>query len=183
MKKAFTLIELVIAIAIFSIIVVYMTKAASTTSKSSAAYERVYQRVNKTQKVKKLLYNDIFNQVDITSTPTISNEDKTYNDTTYKTSRYCIRTNNSLHDLVQPYICYMVKNGTLYRLESLTTIKFPLKEKSIKTMKIDAIMKNTNQFYIMSSKNNNLIQLNVEDINSTFEISLPYGKKVVVVSS
>ncbi len=175
MKKAFTLIELILAIAIFSIIIVYMYQAVASTKKSVSAYERVYEQDRQALIVKNILYNDIFNQTD------------PYKDTLIQTelpfSVYYLRTNNSLHDIPSPYVAYAVKDEVLYRYESVKPFKFPITDENLDFIHVDILLKDLSLFVIRSYKNDKLIEWIANKQRTFFEISLPYSRKILVVGS
>lgn len=164
MKRAFTLIEMLISIAIFSIMFIYLNQAIINATKSNEAYERVYEKRKVAYFVKRVFYNDLFNQADPTKDHTIKKIDKNL-------YRYCIKTNNSLHGLVLPYVCYRVIDATLYRYESLQ--KLELKKENMDEFYIDAIAKNVNEFYINTKEASTLIHIKAKEFSSTFEIDLP----------
>ncbi len=129
MKKAFTLIELVIAIGIFSVLVIYMYQSIATTKKSTSIYEKMYQKTKQISLVKKIIYNDIFNQVDPYKNTSISGN-KNF-------STYYLRTNNSLNGLASPFVAYKVHKNNLYRFESNKPFKLPFTYETKNKLKID----------------------------------------------
>lgn len=173
MKKAFTLVELVIAIAIFSLLITYMYQAVATTKKTTQTYENMYKSIHKISEVKKLLYNDIFNQTDPYSNTSVS--------TSGNFSTYYLRSNNSLHGLTSPFIAYKVINSNLYRFESTSSFKLPLTEENKNSIKLDIVTKNVTNFTIYTYKNSHIIDLNSNGKRTFLEIALPYSKKVIVV--
>lgn len=175
MKKAFTLVEIIIAIAIFSVIIVYMYQAIGTTKKSAAAYERKYEKIQKNQTIRKLLYNDIFNQVDPYSDTKV--------DTSGDFSTYYLKTNNSLHNISGPFVAYKVIKNTLYRFESIRKFTLPINEDNKNSIHVDKLLENIKSFLLYTYKNSKLIQWNVNDEQTIFEIALPYSKKVLIVES
>lgn len=175
MKKAFTLVEIIIAIAIFSVIIVYMYQAIGTTKKSTAAYERKYEKIQKNQTIRKLLYNDIFNQVDPYSDTKV--------DTSGDFSTYYLKTNNSLHNISSPFVAYKVIKNTLYRFESIRKFTLPINEDNKNSIHVDKLLENIKSFLLYTYKNSKLIQWNVNDEQTIFEIALPYSKKVLIVES
>ncbi len=173
MKKAFTLIELVVAIGVFSVLIVYMYQAIATTKKSTSIYEKMYEKADRISLIKKIIYNDIFNQVDpYTNTQTITEKDF---------STYYLRTNNSLNALASPYVAYKVIKGNLYRFESTAPFKLPFTYETKLKLKIDKILENVERFVIHTNKNSKLIDMISNEQRTFFEISLPYSRKVIVV--
>ncbi len=173
MKKAFTLIELIVAIAVFSIIIVYMYQAVSTTKKSVTSYESLYEKDRQNQIVKKILYNDIFNQTDPYKDTKISGSP------THST--YYLRTNNSLHNIPSPYVIYNVKNKNLYRFESIKPFDLPINDENKHHIKVDKLFDNVSLFTILSHRNDKLIQWVQNNQKTIFEISLPYSREIVIV--
>lgn len=172
-QKGFTIIELVIAIVIFSVIIVYMYQAVSTTKKGNTIYERSYEVVANNEEAKKLFYNDIFNQVD------------PYANISFKDEVFYLRTNNSLHSLVAPYVAYFLKDKNLIRIESIKKLTFPLKLEYNQNIiyEIDYILKDIENFHVSVEKNNYLINWTKKSKTTTFEIKLPYYRKVLIVES
>lgn len=175
MKKAFTLIELIIAIAIFSIIIVYLYQAIYTTKKSILIYENMHQKTQTIDRVKNLFYNDIFNQTDPYANTSVITKDKF--------STYYLRSNNSLFALSSPFIAYKVINSKLYRFESVAPFNLPLNEKNQNKIKLNVIATNVTHFTIYSYKNSRIIDIITDEQRTFFEVSLPYSKKVIMVES
>ncbi len=173
MKKAFTLVEIILAVLIFGIIMIYMYDILAVTKKSTKAYEKIYEKDQKAQQIKKLFYNDIFNQID------------PYSDTSLKTkddyTTYHLRTSNSIHGLINPFVAYSVLGKTLYRFESVREFELPLDDESLDHVFFDKIATNLDNFLIYSYKNDKLITYSINKQKTIFEISLPYSKKVIIV--
>lgn len=173
MKKAFTLIELIIAIAIFSLLILYMYQAVATTQKTTSVYENMYSKTQKINQIKKLLYSDIFNQTDpYTNTNVVTSD---------KFSTYYLRSNNSLHGLSSPFIAYQVINSNLYRFESVSSFRLPFNEENKNRLKIDMVASDVTNFVIYTYKNSRIIDIIASNQRTFFEIALPYSKKVIVV--
>lgn len=170
-QKGFTIIELVIAIAIFSIMTVYMYQAVSTAKKGNTIYEKNYEIVAKNEEAKKIFYNDIFNQVD------------PYKNISFKDKAFYLRTNNSLHSFVAPYVAYVLKNKNLIRIESMKKLTFPLKIENNQNIlyEIDYVLKDVESFHVSIEKNNYLINWTKKTKTTTFRIKLPYYRKVLIV--
>jgi prepilin-type N-terminal cleavage/methylation domain-containing protein len=117
MKKAFTLIELMIAVIILSILILAMNNII-VNLKSTKDFLKVYlQKQNKDELLIKTLYYDILNATSIKIIHSInSNYDRLY-----------LQTNNSLYRLIEPYVVwYVSKNkNSLIRIESPFEIKLP----------------------------------------------------------
>ena len=122
MKKAFTLIELLISIVILSILMLFLYKSYANLNKSNQSISREIQKVQRIQEIKKTLYMD-FNLA-FKGSIEILHQDKS-TDILFMQTRY------SLHKRVNPYVAYIFKDKKLYRLESLRVYKeYPLSSKA-----------------------------------------------------
>jgi len=118
MRKAFTLIELMISIIILSVLMLFLYKTYSGLNRSNKIYEVEVQKIKKIELVKKVIYLDI--SLGITDKVKIINQSKTED-------VFFMQTSHSIHDRVNPYLAYIVKDKKLYRLESLKEFKdYPL---------------------------------------------------------
>lgn len=123
MRRAFTLIELMISILILSIMMLFLYKSYEGLNKSNKVLAQEVEKISKKELIKKTLYLDFSLQVDKNSTmilPQEKTEDVVF-----------LQTKNSVHKRVNPYVAYLVKEKKLYRLESLEMFKeFPLNMQS-----------------------------------------------------
>ncbi len=173
MKKAFTLVELIIAIAIFSLIVTYMYQAIYTTKKSVNVYENMYKKDKSAKVLKTLFYNDIFNQVSLDNKLKIQTEQDF--------STVYLQTHNSLHNIPAPFVAYKVIRKNLFRFESAKEFKLPLNYENEEYIRVDKIQSDMERFLVYEEKKNVLIHFKSKGKNSTYEIDLPYKRKVIVV--
>ena len=113
-RAGFTLIELMIAITILSIIMLFLYKSYATLNISNKNLKFESQSVETIQKIKKVIYLDyslaLANSIVITNRE--KNEDFVY-----------MQSSHSIHRRFNPYITYMIKEGKLYRLESLKAFR------------------------------------------------------------
>lgn len=118
MRKAFTLIELMVSIMILSMLMLFLYKSYSELNKSNRVYEKEVQNIKSIELLKKTIYLDFS-----LATPNLTkilNQSKT-EDIVFLQSRH------SLHDRINPFVAYIVKEKRLYRLESLKELKeYPL---------------------------------------------------------
>ena len=112
-RAAFTLIEMLIAISIFSIMMLYLYNTYSSLNIANENLKGEVQEIQKIQKIKKAVFLDftlaLFNA---RGTVQIDNRDKREDFVFFQTS-------HSLHRRINPYVTYIVKDKKLYRLESL----------------------------------------------------------------
>lgn len=118
MRKAFTLIELLISIVILSILMLFLYKSYASLNRSNDALAKQTEKINKDELLKKTIYLDL--SVAFAPSIKILNQSKT-EDVVF------LQSSHSVHDRINPYIAYLVKDKTLYRLESLKPFKeYPL---------------------------------------------------------
>lgn len=110
MRKAFTLIEIMISIVILSILMLFLYKSYSSLNRSNMQYLKEVKKIQKLEKIKKTIYLDFL--LSRFGSVKILNQSKT-EDIIFLQSRH------SVHDRIEPYIAYIVKDKKLYRIESL----------------------------------------------------------------
>ncbi len=116
MRKAFTLIELMISIVLISIIMLFLYKSYSQLNHSNKTLELESAKIKKEELLKKTLYLDFTLAMSVK----IINQDK-------REDVVFLQTRNSIHKRVNPYVAYIFKKKQLYRLESLRPFKeYPL---------------------------------------------------------
>lgn len=116
MRKAFSLVELMISIVILSIMMLFLYKSYSGLNKSNKLFDVEVQKVAKIEKIKNTLYLDIM----LSQSVLIQNQDN-------KEDVVFLQTRNSVHDRFNPYVAYLLKDKKLYRLESLKELReYPL---------------------------------------------------------
>ena len=113
MRRAFTLIELLISITILSILMIALYKAYDALNISNDIYKDKSKSIKSVELKKRTIYLDFalsfkgsFNQLD---------QDTKKDIVTFQSS-------NSIHKRYNPYITYLVKNQKLYRVESLQKV-------------------------------------------------------------
>jgi prepilin-type N-terminal cleavage/methylation domain-containing protein len=117
-KRAFTLIELMVSIAILSIIMIFLYKSYSELNKSNKIYANEVKKIKKLELIKKTVYLDI--SLAMAKSIKILKQDKD-EDVVF------FQTKHSIHRRINPYIAYIVNNKKLYRLESIKEFKeYPL---------------------------------------------------------
>ena len=124
MRKAFTLIELLISIMILSILMLFLYKSYAGLNKSNKIISTEIQKIKNFQRIKKTLYMDfsliLKDSRDNNISINLLNQDRK-NDVVF------MQTSHSLHQRINPYVAYILKDEKLYRLESLKPYKeYPL---------------------------------------------------------
>ena len=113
-RRAFTLLELMIAISILSLMMIFLYKSYATLNISNQILQKETISLDKIQKIKKIIYLDFLTALpkSVAITNRSKGEDFVY-----------LQTAHSLHQRFNPYVTYILKNESLYRLESLKQIK------------------------------------------------------------
>jgi len=122
MRKAFTLIELLISIVILSVLMLFLYKSYASLNRTNATYAQELQKLQKSELLKKVIYIDLSTAIkkSVKIIKQDTNEDVLY-----------LQTPNSIHNRINPYVAYIMKEKKLYRLESLKEFKsYPLDAQS-----------------------------------------------------
>lgn len=118
MKKAFTLIEILIAITILSIMMLFLYKSYSSLNISNSIYANELVQIKNGYTKKKVLYLDF--SLEHKEMTKILNQDT-------KSDVVFMQSSHSMHKRHNPYIAYIVHDFKLYRLESINEFKkYPL---------------------------------------------------------
>jgi prepilin-type N-terminal cleavage/methylation domain-containing protein len=116
MKKAFTLIELVLSIVILSVMMLFLYKSYAGLNKSNKLFATEIEKISKIERVKKVIYLDITQSMSLRVQNQSNTEDVVF-----------MQTSHSVHGRFQPFVAYIVKEKKLYRLESLREFtEYPL---------------------------------------------------------
>jgi len=153
MKKAFTLIELVVAIMILSMLMVFLYKSYADLNRVNKTYTEAVEKLSKEELIKKTFYLDLL--LAEKKSLIIQNRDKEFDFVSFMTK-------HSIHRRINPYVSYIVKNKILYRLESLKQIKslelnrdiaFDIdKLGSVKKFKLFGTRDNKKEYYLLDTR-------------------------------
>lgn len=174
MRKAFTLIELMISIVILSILMLFLYKSYAGLNKSNKIFQEEVQKISKIKLLKKTIYLDYSLAINSDSNGSIvqilnqdRNEDAVF-----------MQTSHSVHNRVNPYVAYVVKENKLYRLESLKKFKeYPLSSDSefvvdelgaVKSFRVYKSKKANKELYLVhvKFKEENEILLKIKVLNA-----------------
>jgi len=114
MRRAFTLIELVMAVLILSILLIFLYKSYADLNRSNRVYTEAAKQLDTKARLKKSIYLDLL----LASKESILHEQEDQ-----KFDFISFMTEHSLHRRIKPYVSYVVKEHILYRLESREQIK------------------------------------------------------------
>ena len=122
MRKAFTLVELMVSITILAIIMIFLYKSYASLNHLNTIYAKDVKEIRKKQLKKKILFLDF--SLAFPKTISIFNQGK-------REDVVFLQSEHSIHRRYNPYIAYIVKDSKLYRLESLKRFKtYPLSSDS-----------------------------------------------------
>lgn len=148
--KAFTLLEVIISITLFSIILLFMYKTLDMTNFSNKIFEDKIEKNMLQNSVKQIIVEDILEASSILNI-----------DNTAEFSLLEIQSNNMYHDVFYKYIYYLVsREKNLLRIESLNKINFKnFTHESLENAYVDLLLKNIEIFSLATfsknySKNN-----------------------------
>ena len=159
MRRAFTLIEMMISVVIFSIVVVFLYRAYGSLQHSNQKYETLQQKLDKEFKLKKLLYLDFSLLVD--GNVTVLHQD-TSSDVVF------LQTSHSIHDRINPYVAYIFKEGMLYRMESLYPFReYPLGVDRVGDVDVLVHAKRFRLYGALKKDGNNINRLYLLDLLQT----------------
>ena len=118
MRKAFTLIEMMVSISILSIMMIFLYQSYASLNKSNSFYKKKVTNIKNEQVKKRVLFLDF--SLALHNSVKITNQDR-------ESDVVFMQSTNSLHKRYNPYVVYILKEKKLYRLESLKKInEYPL---------------------------------------------------------
>ena len=156
MKKAFTLIEVMISIVLLMIIIAFLYQSLDITEKSNKFFKEKLVKKREINNIKNIFFKDIINSFEVKSLT----EDKN------KNTIISLKTSNTYHDAFYQNVTYLIsKNNNLIRIESKELFdKRKLYDKFFKSAYIDIITSNIEKFKIINkSKKKYVIYLKFKD--------------------
>ncbi len=143
-RKAFTLIELMVSIALTVIVVLFLYKALVTQENSNKVLAKNASALHQIDQIFGLLYRDFIESNETKIAPTFN---KDYN-------ILYLSTKNSLHSVPFAHVVYYVntKDKTLVRLESAYPIKLPVDLEKIKYIFADPLVKKITKFRVFQTQ-------------------------------
>jgi len=115
-RQAFTLIEMMIAISVFSVVMIFLYQSMATIDKSNRFYGEKLKTIETNQALLKTLFLDL--SLSVANSGEINNINK-------DEDMVFMQTTHVVHDHVMPYVVYFVKAHHLYRVESYTKLTYP----------------------------------------------------------
>jgi len=160
MRKAFTLVELMISIVLLSLIITFLYQSVAQLQSSNVQFLKKTDKLQVRESLLELLYNDFINA---SSVQWIEKE----ND--YDV--ILIQTSNSFHNMSQPFVRYKVykENSHLKRIES------PLEKTDFinNVFRFNDIIEKVKSFKVYENKGHYLIYVKAEGIEDIYLDILP----------
>jgi len=153
-RNAFTLLEMLIAIAVFAVSITLLYEVFNTLDKKRERTLQNYKSYRKIEQIKRLMYRDLIYQKDFET----------------KKDFYIFKTKNSLYGISDPYVAYTLKNGILYRLESNKKIDSDPTTQALSIVKILPLCK-CKEFSLFQDKEG--MTLYIKETNSKIIFKVP----------
>ena len=115
-RYAFTLIEMMIAILLFSVVMIFLYQSMATLDKSNQFYGDKLHNIQTQQALIKTIFLDL--SLSLANNGEINNINK-------NEDMVFMQTSHVMHTHVMPYVVYFVKKKHLYRVESATKLSYP----------------------------------------------------------
>jgi len=112
MRRGFTLIEMMVSIVILTILMLFLYKSYGELNRFNTLLESESSKIEQLERIKKRIFLDITLAQSILLQNSSPQEDVVF-----------LQTKESLYRRINPYISYFVKEGYLYRIESLKELK------------------------------------------------------------
>lgn len=155
MKKAFTLIELMISIILLSIIVTFLYQAVAQLQHSNQRLVVRAGEVDRREDLLKLLYNDFINARALS-----------WREKLTQTDEIVLQTSNSLYDMSEPYVHYRVYPDE----KSLRRIESPAEALDFKrsVFRFDTVLQGVDSFKVYESRGHCFIYLKSEGMEEIY---------------
>lgn len=164
-KKSFTLIELLISIALTAIIMTFLFQSMHNVGKTNKFYKTKLDEYSQKNQLILLLYNDILlsNAHGINKYKSIKHSN---------IAQFTIKSKHSIKGFSNPYISYVLykKEKIFFRLESNSNPRLPLTEESIMKMDFNRF-DNVSMFSIYQNKKAFLVYFIHKKEKEFFQIS------------
>jgi prepilin-type N-terminal cleavage/methylation domain-containing protein len=155
-RTGFTLIELVISIALFGLITVFLFGAIDTLRKEQTFFQKKETIIERKNQILSLLRMDLDRAQSVN---VITSSSKDYDTISISGS------NHSLYGIDRPFVIWVVlkKDNTLVRLESAYLISLPILPEALYLTHSDLIGKHCEVFRLYDAPNNRFVYLKLEN--------------------
>ena len=160
MRKAFTLVELMISVLLLSLIVTFLYQSVAQLQTSNIQFLNKTNKLQKRENLLNIFYNDFMNATSVE-----------WYDKGNEFDVIVMQTNNSLHNMSKPYILYKVykDDSKLMRIES------PVEKIDFlnNVFRFNDIIEDVKLFKVYGQKGHYLIYLSAKGIEDIYLDLLP----------
>lgn len=160
MRKAFTLVELMISVLLLSLIVTFLYQSVAQLQTSNMQFLKKTDQLKVRESLLELLYNDFINASFVQWIERENDYDV-----------ILMQTNNSFHDMSQPFVMYKVykEDAHLKRIES------PVEKTDFNNniFRFNDIIENVKSFKVYENKGHYLIYVKADEIEDIYLDILP----------
>jgi len=160
MRRAFTLLEMMIAISILAIIMLFLYESLSKLQQGNRFYEQKLQNVEFEQTFVKTLYLDL--ALAQKKSLEVISKDKQYD-------ILLMQTQHSIHKRIMPYVGYLISEEGLFRVESSQKLNYPLQLGT--EMLVDKLGK-IEKFRIYRTSTHTLVNIKIDSKDTIFKTRL-----------
>ena len=155
MRRAFTLMELMISIVLIALISLFLFGAIASSKLSNDTLLKHTKKEQLRSELFELLYRDVLEALSI---QTLETKERAF-------TVLQMQTDNSLYEIAAPYVTYFVnsKTNVLTRLESAREIRLPIAYEDENFVMADTLLSDVNTFNVYSGRKT----LSVETNNSS----------------
>lgn len=155
MKKAFTFIEVILSITIFSIVLIMMYKTLNLTKQSDNYFSKITLDTKNINRIKKIIFEDFIEVLKIEQIYQNLNDNDIF----------ILKTSNIFHEPSNAYVTYFVsKKNNLIRLESKNKIDIKIINYDLlDNASIDILIKDVDSFKISSQHPNYVVAIKIKD--------------------
>ena len=160
MRKAFTLIELMISVLLLSLIVTFLYQSVAQLQTSNMQFLTKTNKLQKREALIKILYNDFINASSIQKF-----------DENSKSDAMIIQTSNSFYDMSMPYVLYKVYTEEM----NLKRVESPVEKIDFinNVFKYNDLITGVTLFKVYENKGHYLIYVKAEGIEDIYLDILP----------
>lgn len=170
MKKAFTFIEVIVSITIFSIVLVMMYKTLNLTKQSDNYFSKITAATQDTNKIKKIIFEDFIETLKVEEIYQNLNANDIFT----------LKTSNIFHKLSNDYVTYFIsRENNLIRLEGIKKLDIKnINYEQLNNTYIDILIKDVESFKISSKDPNYVIAIKIKDKKRFFINAIVMNKKI-----
>lgn len=165
MKKAFTLVEILVAVVLLGLISIFISSTIMQTKKNNEVFKQQTLKDVRLHVMRDTLYKDIFEGKDLSI-----KGGKKY-------TILHVKSKNSIYGMSEPYVVWLVlkEDNSLVRLESAKKIVLPLRDDLQNGVFLDVLAKGCENFSVNISRDKKKVLSFIEVNNqmpTLFEIVL-----------